>query len=322
MSGDTKDARFYILQCEEIVRKIGKPKDRDSRKAMALHRMFFYIQLMESASSANCRSQHPKTLLSNTLPEEDSALVGYMPDICDQNLWHGQVVRASASDLHLDVSEDENDTIYGIPGSLLRLIARTTELIDEIAFSTSTNPGLFNILKEIERKTSCLENDICTWTVTNPSMAPALLTSATHADTADSVDTSQQMLNCLSRAVHSAILIYFFRSVRKTHPVILQHYVESVLRDLEIHTSLKARFTPARLNVIVWPSFIAACEAVNEDLRRRAIACLRQAAWAGLCNWEVAETVAHEVWRRQDAGNVKASWQEVVRELQVSMVLT
>lgn len=297
---------------------------------MALHRMFFYIQVMESASSGKCRSHHPKALSSNTLLEEDSVLVGHMPDVCDQNLWHGQVVRVSASDLHLDVLEHEQfqeDTIYGIPGSLLRLIARTTELIDEIALSASTASGSSNLPEDLERKTSCLENDICTWTIpeqpsVNPTVAPPLLPSATPADTADSADTPRQMLNCLSRSVHSALLIYFFRSIRKTHPAILQHYVERVVRDLEIHCSLKPRFTPARLNVIVWPSFIAACEAVDKDLRRRAIACLRQAAWAGFCNWEAAETVAREVWRRQDVGNVKTSWQDVVRDLQINMVLT
>lgn len=325
MSGDTKDARSYISQCEEIVRNLGKPKDRDSRKTKALHRMLFYIKVMESASSGHYCSQHPKTLLSNTLVEEDSAPVSYVPDICDQNLCYGQVVHNSASDLHVDASGEEKDAVSGIPRALLRLVARTTELIDEIACSAPPDSGLFNLSNEIEKKASCLESDIVTWPVSdqrsaNPAMAPPCPMPTTCAD--DSVDTSQQMLNCISRALHSAILIYFYKSVRKTHPMILQHYVESVLRDLEIHDSLKSRFTPARLNVIVWPSFIAACEAVNEDLRRRAIACLRHAAWAGFCNWEVAEIVTREVWRRQDVGNVRASWQEVVRDLKVNIVLT
>lgn len=330
VSGHTADAPSYILQCEEIVRKIGAHQPRSSRKAADLHRMFLYIQVMESASSGHPRSRYPKHLESALRETDENALVTFLPDNVGQEESHGRLTRASLRDLHLGEAEDEfQEAIWGMPDSLLRLIGRATELIDDIEESTCINHGDNSPgpSAEMEQRISSLENSICLWSVeksSNPSgelLSPSI-TASEEIPIGSNLDTQQQMQDSFSRAVHSALLIYFFRSIRKTHPVILQHYVEIVLRNLEIHTRLKTQYAPARLNIIVWPSFIAACEAIGGDLRRRSIECLRQAAWAGFCNWEAAEQVTNEVWRRRDAGNVTASWQDVVRELQVNMVLT
>ncbi|KXJ86066.1 fungal-specific transcription factor domain-domain-containing protein [Microdochium bolleyi] len=335
ISGDTRNARSDILQCEQVIRM--KPgKRRPSRKTSDLHEMFFYIQVIESASSAQPDPCRAKTLMpddrSSGLDSHDAELVtrpvGPLQD------EHSELVRVTPSELCLEDADGEEDVMYGLPSSLLHLLGRTTALINKIEASPDPHRGACTSA-EIEETASRLENDICAWPGQRRKRCggdrgiarDALTTSSTAPpDNSSSRDPDQSlpglMTSCLAQALHSAILIHFFRTVRRTHPAILQHYVKRVTRHLETHASLRTASAPARINAIVWPSFVAACEAADADLRRRGIACLRQAAWAGFCNWEAAERVTRETWRRRDAGDPTASWQQVVRDLAVRMVLT
>jgi len=327
ISGDTLDARFYILHCENILRKLAGPKSQYSKKTLAIHRMFLFIQVLEATSFSQSREQYTKALESHSSHVDELALVERMPEGYDQSYSSQTLTRASIQDLGLDGPENEfYEEVYGVPGSLLRLIARTTSLINEIE-SCRCNGGISGPLPHgLAQKALILENSICAWgTRGSHGGRPALNysdLSAEESETDQASDLPLVMQNCISAAVYHALLIYFFRSVRNTNPVILQHYVESVLRNLETHTQYKTRFSPTRLNVIVWPSFIAACEAIGEGLRARSIECLRQAAWSGFRNWETAENVTREVWRRRDAGYANATWQSVAKESSISMVLT
>ncbi|KAH7024577.1 fungal-specific transcription factor domain-containing protein [Microdochium trichocladiopsis] len=345
VSGDTTDARPYILQCEHIIRNMNPSKNRLSRKTSNLHEIFYYIQVMESASSVQHSSHHTRRLLPYAADQDtgDTDLeVGAGVTLTRDT----DIARVSSSELCLDETDGEEDVMYGIPGSLIHLLARTTALIEKTEQSDPSQgdkPSTSSPI-EVEKMTRTLENDICAWPgqrkhrsiATRPPARDVLATQSGvdtdtifeptsdsfHKDSVVDCSLPRLMTDCLAQALHAAILIHFFRTVRKTHPAILQHYVEAVTSHLEMHASLKTMSAPARLNAIVWPSFIAACEAIDEGLRRRGIACLRQAAWAGFCNWEAAEAVTREVWRRRDAGDTCASWQQVVRDLSVHMVLT
>lgn len=287
-----------------------------------LHRMFLYIQVVEETSFNESREQFSKLIESNIVDEDKAALSQCIPEINYEDYSSRVLDRASIAELGLDPPVDEyQEGGYGVPGSLLHLIARTTSLINEIQpYRCGPLPS------ELVQKASALESNICAWNITSEKPDGTALAGIANLSYDQYQKSGQSvsaiMQTCISAAVYHALLLYFFRSIRNTNPVILQHYVESVIHNMETHTEYKTRFSSTRVNIVVWPTFIAACDALGQDLRLRSIECLRQAAWSGFRNWEAAEGVAREVWRRRDAGYVNATWQSVVRESSLNMILT
>lgn len=253
-----------------------------------------------------------------------------MPDANSEIEISQALTRVSLEELRLiETDEDSHEAVYGMPGSLLRLIIRTTGLIEEIEASPFGDTTPNSLPPELNQKAMLLEHSICSWgSGTDISKSRDYLPSIESADIGSYVSEirpemlARTMSKALSTSVHHALLIHFFRSVRNTNPGILQHYVESVIWNLELHEQCKKSFAPSRVNVIVWPSFIAACEAIGEDLRLRSIGCIRHALWSGFRNHVVAERVTREVWKRRDMGYWNTTWRSVVRGMNISMALT
>lgn len=339
ISGDPWDARFFILQCEDIVNRIGRTKRRFSDKALQLHRIFSYIRIIEQTTFVQTRDQYLETLDKHALFPEHVEMVKQIPQ---DTFSHSATVALNLqtmSDLGLTGPEEETFyELYGIPGSLMRLIARTNNLIADIDPPELHGTAPPAMPPSIVAAAAALENDICRFQVPNvrdttttttssssaePTSSDVIITTTDIVNTENNNNASQIMRSHMGTAMHHALLVYFFRFVRGTNPIILQHYVESILSNLESHQASKDRFfMGVRLGTTVWPSFIAACEALGDDLRHRAILCMRHASWAGFKNAEAAEVVAREVWRRRDAGENDVSWSTVLRESRTILLLT
>ncbi|KAK5942523.1 arginine metabolism regulation protein II [Knufia obscura] len=369
VSGDTWDSRYYILQCEEIVRNIGKRKERFSKKALALHRIFAYVRIIEQTTFCQSRNDYFDAIQDREMLPDELDLVRSVPS--DEVTWSvvPAVERLSMSDLRLQGPEEDLAfaNLYGIPSSLLQLLARTNTVIDELDRYQVDCTVLSSIPLDILQEVTALEHAICAWHF--PAEGNTLASSndneenmieehtpntsitnlATLDDFADfslennleahpshqhqqplgdSTPIHSMRLNMIT-AMHHAILVYFFRHARFTNPTILQHYVESVLRNLEaLHSIKQSSFHNLGLGAIVWPAFIVACEAQTPGLRRRALACLGHTELTGFRNGKIAKSVVREIWHRSDVGggsgggNVGCSWRSVVRELRVPMLLT
>ena len=103
----------------------------------------------------------------------------------------------------------------------------------------------------------------------------------------------------ISATMSNALLIYFFRRVRKTNPAILQHYIEIIINGIAKQEFVKSKYQ-LDAGVIIWPMFIAACEAIGQETRRTILGYLRQ---AGTCGFRVADKVEsfiEEFWNRRD----------------------
>lgn len=200
--------------------------------------------------------------------------------------------------------------IYGVPYSLLKLIGRASELAKEVEEHGESVHDTTSFRLRCEK----LEDDICTYQ-SSPSNGENLTSNFSPAD------TCMQISSHLAHAMHDALIVMFFRRVRKVHRAVLQHYVKSTLGHLKDQEAVK---TGAGIHApaLLWPWFMVASEATGEDLREEA----RQ--WSGVAmryggrNIEAAEQVVREVWRRHDQRLSRATWVDVVREWGVSLVLT
>jgi hypothetical protein len=121
--------------------------------------------------------------------------------------------------------------------------------------------------------------------------------------------------------MHDALIVMFYRRVRKVNRIVLQHYVESAADHMNEQEKIKTQSginTPA----LVWPWFMVASEAVQMNTREKLQLWSSHAKRYGGRNLEAAEKVVNEVWRRHDHRQTNATWVDVVREWGVDLVLT
>ena len=105
-----------------------------------------------------------------------------------------------------------------------------------------------------------------------------------------------------------------------------QHLVSKAFEHLENIDALSGRMAIANT---LWPGFVAAAEAVDTELRHRAIAWFARARRHGIGNIAPAKALVMEVWRRVDllGGNAhgqlgRVDWRDVMREKGMYIMLT
>lgn len=220
--------------------------------------------------------------------------------------------------------------IYGIPELWLSLVSQTTrvanilELIDQTSLQV---PRGFT--ESLQRKTSRLEHMICSFSAQHSVSrnSPPRIGDNQHEST---TPTSSLAGQAMLRAMSSALVIFFYRRIRKVHPWILQSHVNDVVAALEDFdltqgaAHIKTPGTP-------WPAFIAGCEALSSSSRRWLLAWMQKGASQSAFNgFTSSQKVMQEVWEQQDSlnsfsdmvdepkpGQIKGqvySWVDILRE--------
>lgn len=149
----------------------------------------------------------------------------------------------------------EEDTsieyIYGITPILGNLLQRTCYLAECI----STYRGC-DIPIEFFEACETLKVDILTWEICSEQF-----------QLMGSGNTMSEIARCQARAFHSAVLIYFYRTVLNEDPKSLDDEVRFILNNLTDAEDLKDRYMGGdkRTAPMSWPAFIASCEALDRQ---------------------------------------------------------
>ena len=115
------------------------------------------------------------------------------------------------------------------------------------------------------------------------------------------------------KAMHKSLLIFFYRRVYETDPMILQQYVEQV-RDLLAQSSQSDIPATFLATSFVWTAFIAGSEALYPDTQTWFAEWFDEAVQtSNIKSFHIAKSTMQEVWRRRKAGIV-ANWPTVLRE--------
>lgn len=201
--------------------------------------------------------------------------------------------------------------IYGIPESLLSLLSRSTSLGNEIMTQRGdTFMGTLSL--ELLTRSKQLEDEITDWPSINllPNYATSVLAS------------SDLVAHLMTAALHSGLLIYFYRRVSDLHPSILQSLVDTTISYLKLCKDEMTKVGSINCG-IVWPGFIAAVEALGEE-RQRGIRdfLIESASVSGMRSFDLAAHIAEEVWKARQVSGPRYSWVDLVRERNMSLVLT
>ncbi|KAH7129086.1 fungal-specific transcription factor domain-containing protein [Dactylonectria macrodidyma] len=319
MSGSLSEARFYLLDAEKFICMRGLSKKNISRKVTQLHNIYLYQRVIEES-----------TFLYPSPPTYDLGQYQYLIQTCDMefpSLTTQSLIKQtnttmappveyenllSRSSTNPEIGCLTTREIYGIPQALLGLISQTTHLANELDFfSAKDNDCSFT--EQLNKRSTQLENKICNWD-------GILRDVPIHSGVAN--EDNCLMMHHLVLALHSSLIIFYYRRVRKINPVILQSYVEQAFTHLLRCTEFSLQHD--QTVAMVWPGFIAACEALSPDSQAKWLQWLREAGKrSNLRGFDVSADVAMEVWKnRKERNDITVSWVDVLRQRDIRLILT
>lgn len=134
----------------------------------------------------------------------------------------------------------------------------------------------------------------------------------------------EDMTRCNACAFYYACHIYFSRSLQKLPPRNIQHLVRQCIEQLEATEAIEVELNGSGL---LWPAFIAACEAEDTELRLRTMGYIdRRQQRLGLSNVRAAKRVVLSVWGRRDEADEDCGrnvfWYNVMADLGVDILLS
>ena len=220
------------------------------------------------------------------------------------------------NDIHLEVMGHWKDTlfpdIYGIPESLMTLLSQVIRLANEQELLHRGPTVDMRVAEELKRRASTLEQYILSWEP--PSSSPPSLT-VNHSVIDDGQTPPPPYF--MMRAMHQALILFYYRRVPNISALILQDTVRKCLDFL-------VRSEASHDTTILWPGFVAACEALDADLQRGLLDWLVATGHrTSLGSFSAAAGTAQCVWKgREKTKDYTLSWFDVMRHEKCPIIVT
>ncbi|TDZ61768.1 Arginine metabolism regulation protein II [Colletotrichum trifolii] len=340
VSGNTPDSKTYLVEMERLIRHRGLTKAKLSRRARLFHNIYAWMRVVSEsthvldeddpavvASSLRISTSSNSSKTSSTATAPDQQLAGTLEpnESCHHSVGSEPTLDSflhlepfppstaqpeypeDTQDIHLvnsrQCQEDMHMQIYGVPETWLRLVSQITRLanvMDRLRPRQSGHDA--ETLARLQPRSSELEEAVC-----------ALSSRFRGLDTAETGAPGPHIH--MTRALSSALVIFFYRRIRNLHPMLLQGNVDQVIESLGAFDQAleeNGLLGPGT----AWPAFIAGAEAAGPEQRRRLETWLERAhdksGWRG---YVVSREVLSDVWRQRDASTTGTTptWIEVCR---------
>ncbi|KAL4899102.1 fungal-specific transcription factor domain-containing protein [Aspergillus multicolor] len=336
-NGNYISAQTLLIESECLIRKRGLPKTHKSLKVRMLHHVYTYTRIM-AESTCGCAlmdicpqrpSPNPSARLVSHAPTFSSLRSFRVADdstLADLDATLHRPVHIASNDLHLEVLGVWRDSlfqeIYGIPESLLGLVSQTIRLANEQDLLHRDTTVNIDLVLTLNKRTKILEHQVLSWRgeqecgdprEDNPDPArPGNHLQHTNTNT----KARERATHYLSSATHQSLILFYYRRIHNMNALILQDTVRKVfgfVRESENHsgsTSPSEEYLSASL---LWPVFIAACEALEPDLQAGLLGWITAAgARTSIPIFAAAADVVRRVWElRRDQMDYTLSWFQV-----------
>lgn len=319
-AGSWEQVECYLLDSERFIRANGLTKPRMSRKVRLLHHCYAYLRLFHESTSAWCsRSQQDKQYLladcdtSRVARDRSSFRLGSWNADLDQMLSVTKDLQEGYCDLHLEIPADFPQTlypdIYGIPEVFMVLLSQVIRLGNELDIMNESNDQEGLSYREFSRRAKALEECVIKW---EPPLSDSASFSGNPPD-ASQVGNIPNTEDMMLKALHHALIIYFYRRIYDVDASILQSEVDLVRTCL-----LECREpngTVQYTSGFVWPGFIAACEALDTSVQQSFTSWFVDcAARSGLETFSSAHDAVQQIWRlRRDRKETNFSWRNYMK---------
>lgn len=209
-------------------------------------------------------------------------------------------------DIHLEDGRVWSNTlymdVYGIPEIWLSYVSQTTRVANIMDYLDETSVQPTRRFQEcLQRKTTQLENRICS--LSAQYSIPGDLSPPRGNQNGTTTSKPTIASRAMMRAMTSALLIYFYRRIRKVHPFILQAHVNDVIAALK-DFDLAQDVCDIRSPGTPWPAFIAGAEAISVTSRDWLMGWMQKGAMQSAFNgFTASQQVMREVWDQRDRAN-------------------
>ncbi|RYP04921.1 hypothetical protein DL764_004133 [Monosporascus ibericus] len=306
-----------LMDAERLIRLRGLPKQK-SFKIRILHHMYTHLRVMAESVSVSPDVGNAGNNTGGSLARSDLRTFRIEVNSLNIGLDPAQEKTRDVgyNDIHLEIQGRWKETlypaIYGIPESLMTLLSQTISLSNEKARLESIARTDSRVSVALGHHVKALEGNIWSWSLPPERAGPERPQQPTSgSDRGDLIDHPQARSMVL--AIHSALIIYFYRRVYNMSAMIMQDLVRKTLDHLE-HCTDQMVDDPDFSTSLAWPAFIAACEAATPDLQERSLNCLEMAEKPGACFTPkpASMVVATIRQRRQASGEWTISWPDVL----------
>ncbi|KAG0648885.1 L-arabinose-responsive transcription regulator ARA1 [Hyphodiscus hymeniophilus] len=216
------------------------------------------------------------------------------------------------------------DTLLGLSTNLWPIIHRLSHLLSfkyslEAAIAAGETSKATVLRTELENTSQAIEIALTEW---KPHVAPISLINDDQSDISVVDTRMQSILNNAESYRHSAF-VYLYRTIRsrpRSHSCVQKHAHLSLLACSNV-VKLAEQCQNGPMSALLWPLFVAACEAVTEEDRALALEAFggterRQGMNNILRAWEVVQ----EVWSRADLTNADINWRDICEEMGFNIV--
>jgi arginine metabolism regulation protein II len=193
---------------------------------------------------------------------------------------------------------------YGITATLASLIHTTAKLHHHVLYYTANN---LNVPDSLHTTINGHGDAITNWSLAEESF------SSIHPTDCDTL----AIIRHHAIAFHRAIFIHFHTLILPTSPTVIADYSQTTVENLIAAESLKrangARYHWKSMAPVVWPGFIASCEASFKDR------VLWRSWWTSVQKYRIGSitrlwVVVREVWDARDAGDLEIpGWAPILR---------
>ncbi|KAK6364452.1 hypothetical protein LTS17_012217 [Exophiala oligosperma] len=321
-----QEARAYMIDAERLLRIRGLAKRTISRKARELHHVYTWIRIMEESTfvlhnyeitgtkvAAGSTKQPAREFrndgtlgtrplgMYNTGPNprlDDFLRLNTPPSDSETDAIATKDVETGQHDIHLEDSREFPPSmyteLYGISETWLSLVSQTTRLANVIdRLGVDNERDNLQAMELLERRKQRLENMVCSYTAIDRYDATG------QAQSEISRPSTEIARDSIVRALNSALVIFFYRRIRRLNPWILQEHVRNVVQALKDYDT-SCRDANIWGTGSPWPAFMAGCEALHPSHREYLSNWFDKAFdITGFERLKAAKACMEDIWRRR-----------------------
>lgn len=314
-NGSWEQTDTYLLEAERIIRLLGLTKKKKSRKVRLLHHCYAYTRIFHESLSILPTRLPSRRKIKDSIERSGVIIPSQDPLSFRLVAWENFEKKTSEAknreqgenDLHLSTPGVWTATLYpeifGVPELWLMLLSQVIRLANEKELAGNSDAIDAMSLKEYMKRAKDLENCILRW---ENSATTAIVWDASSG--LQLLDVDWIILESMLGALRHALAIYFYRRILDVDPEILQPKVVKV-KDF-LMACKKLGQCKKNLNSLIWPAFIAGCEAIDLDLQKSFLewfsVYVREDVPASLVRMK---SIMEQVWqeRRKEEG-LSVSW--------------
>lgn len=317
-SENYNNAQMLLVEAECLIRRRGFPKAQKSAKARTLHHIYTWLRIF-AESTCGCAlvrvcPTRPNSSLGSD-GERTQALRSFrLPSaatLTELDMEKEKTDSVGYQDIHLEVMGTWHNSLflvmYGIPESLMGLLSQAIRLANEQELLTRDTLVDVEVVTNLNKRTKTLEYHILSWNKEQPppSISP-------HSADNESESADPESFHYNKYAMHQSLILFYYRRVHNINALILQDTVQKALHFIEQACSSNKK--EEHNSSLLWPCFIAACEAVDKALQVRLLDWLCDMFQkTAVRTFATAADVVQRVWKaREETNDYTLSWFDVM----------